>query len=52
MTPTVNAIITPSIITLDAFCVNRITAALIVIIAIAAINDAGAITHSVTRDCI
>jgi ABC-type enterochelin transport system permease subunit len=57
MTPTVNAIITPSIITLDAFCVNRITAALIVIIAIAAINDAGAITQgmscaNITRDCI
>jgi len=57
MTPTVNAIITPSIITLDAFWVSRITAAVIEIIAIAAINDAGAITHGMscandTRDCI
>jgi ABC-type enterochelin transport system permease subunit len=57
MTPTVNAIITPSIITLDALCVSRITAAVIEIIAIAAINDAGAITQgmscaNITRDCI
>ena len=57
MTPTVNAIITPSIITLDALCVNRITAAVIEITAIAAINDAGAITQgmscaNITRDCI
>jgi hypothetical protein len=57
MTPTLNAIITPSIITLDAFCVSRITAAVIEIIAIAAINDAGAITQgmscaNITRDCI
>jgi ABC-type enterochelin transport system permease subunit len=56
-TPTVNAIITPSIINLDAFCVNRITAAVIEIIAIAAINDAGAITQgmscaNINRDCI
>jgi ABC-type enterochelin transport system permease subunit len=57
MTPTVNAIITPSIITMDAFFVSRITAAVIEIIAIAAINDAGAITQgmscaNITRDCI
>ena len=57
MTPTVNAIITPSIITLDAFFVSRITAAVIEISAIAAINDAGAITQgmscaNITRDCI
>jgi hypothetical protein len=57
MTPTVNAITTPSIINLDAFWVSRITAAVIEIIAIAAINDAGAITQgmscaNITRDCI
>jgi ABC-type enterochelin transport system permease subunit len=57
MTPTVNAIMTPSIITLDAFWVSRITAAVIEIMAIAAINDAGAITQgmswaNISRDCI
>jgi hypothetical protein len=57
MIPTVSAIITPSIITLDAFWVNRITAAVIEIIAVAAINDAGAITQgmscaNITKFCI
>jgi hypothetical protein len=57
MTPTVTAIMIPSIITLDAFCVSRITAAVIEIMAIAAINDAGAITQGMScantsRDCI
>jgi hypothetical protein len=57
MTPTVSAIMTPSIITLDAFCVSRITAAVIEIMAIAAINDAGTITQgmscaNISRDCI
>lgn len=57
MTPTVNAIITPSIITLDAFWVSRITAVMIEIMAITAINDAGAITQgmscaNISRDCI
>jgi ABC-type enterochelin transport system permease subunit len=57
MTPTVNAIMTPSIITLDAFWVSRITAAVIEIMAIAAINDAGTITQgmscaNISRDCI
>ena len=57
MTPTVNAIMTPSITTLDAFWVSRITAAVIEIIAIAAIKNAGAITQgmscaNIARDCI
>ena len=57
MTPTVTAIMTPSIITLDAFCVSRITAAVIETMAIAAIRDAGAITQGrscakISRDCI
>ena len=57
MTPTVKAIMTPSIITLDAFWVSRITAAVIEIIAIAAIKHAGAITQgmscaNIARDCI
>ncbi|MGD8446422.1 MAG: hypothetical protein PVI94_23170 [Desulfobacterales bacterium] len=57
MTPTVKAIMTPSIITLDAFWVSRITAAVIEIMAIAAIKDAGAITQgmfcaNISRDCI
>ena len=57
MTPTVNASMTPSTITLDAFWVSRITAAVIEIIAIATIKDAGAITQgmscaNIARDCI
>jgi len=57
MTPTVNAIMTPSIITLDAFWVSRITVAVIEMMAIAAIKDAGAITQGmscakISRDCI
>jgi len=57
MTPTVNASMTPSTITLDAFWVNRITAAVIEIIAIATIKNAGAITQgmscaNIARDCI
>jgi len=57
MTPTVKAIITPSIMTLDDLCVSRITAAVMEMSAIAAIKDAGAITQGmscdkITRDCI
>ncbi len=57
MTPTVTAIITPNIITLDPFCMSRLAAAIIEIIAMAAISEAGAITQgmscaNITRDCI
>jgi hypothetical protein len=57
ITPTVTAIITPSIITLDAFCMSRLAVTMIEIIAMAAISEAGAITQGmscakITRDCI
>jgi hypothetical protein len=47
-TPTVKAIITPTIITLDASWVRRITAVNAEIPSIAAINAAGAITKGIS----
>jgi len=43
--PTVNAVMTPMTMALDAICVDRITADIMEIIAVAAINAAGAINH-------
>jgi len=43
--PTVNAVMTPMAMALDAICVDRITADIMDITAVAAINAAGAINH-------
>jgi hypothetical protein len=48
MAPTVKAIMTPTIITLEACWVRRITTVIAVIPNIAAINAAGAITKGIS----
>jgi len=48
MMPTVNAIITPMTIAFDAISVDRITAEIMEIAAVAAISIAGAITHGIS----
>jgi hypothetical protein len=48
MMPTVNAIITPMTIAFDAISVDRITAEIIEMAAVAAISIAGAITHGIS----
>jgi hypothetical protein len=48
MMPTVNAIITPMTIAFDAISVDRITAEIKAIAAVAAISTAGAITHGIS----
>ena len=49
MMPTVNAVITPMTMALDAISVDRITAETMEIAAVAAISAAGAITHGSSR---
>ena len=48
MMPTVNAIITPMAIAFDAKSVDRITAEIMEIAAVAAMRNAGAITHGIS----
>ena len=48
MIPTVNAVITPMTIAFDAISVDRITAEIMEIAAVAAMRTAGAITHGIS----